>query len=92
MKWPAGVPFPHPGGGAWDSMMLGNDSSNYISRVCRMLEAETKTLMLAEKLQNQKSTDDHTADNRADLLTKSEHTVSFKQLLDKLKGFDGVAK
>ena len=33
-----------------------------------------------------------TADNRADLLTKSVKTVIFKKLLDKLKGFDGVAK
>jgi hypothetical protein len=58
MKWPAGVPFPYPGGGAWDSVLLGNDSSNHISRVCRMLEAETKTLMLAEKLQKQESAND----------------------------------
>ena len=33
-----------------------------------------------------------TADNRAHLLTKSVKTVIFKKLLDKLKGFDGVAK
>lgn len=32
-----------------------------------------------------------TADNRADLLTKSVKTVIFKKLVDKLKGFDGVA-
>ena len=33
-----------------------------------------------------------TADNRADLLTKSVKMTIFKKLLDKLKGFDGVAK
>ena len=50
MKWGPGVPFPYPGGEAWDSIMLADGSSNCISRVCRLLEAETKTIMATQKM------------------------------------------